>query len=962
MSEIENTAAIEATTNNNETTNMVEAPVEVEEEKIETVKINDEEEEVEDKIPAPETNDINELIQEENIVEDNNNGEKDEEFDEVIEEEVIQLNDSNEEVIVEEPIQQIEQPVEESIEESVEQPIEQQIEQPVEESIEEPVEQPIEQPIEEPIEQPAEEPIEQPIEQPIENIDNEIVKNELVEQTTIEQSQDDYFKESAPVEIPLPKPSVDDSIPLSEEANKSLLVRSNSDPSQIVPIEDDDTDYTSLSKEELIGKVLFFKEQCKIIKQETDKKITNSNDYIARLEEATEQRLERLRKQNQDDIDEIKKFSDQLIKNEKEKASTYVKNMKKSVDEEREVLRQIENDSRSRFQKEKEEKNEALVEINRLKSIINSLHNDVEDREVKIQNLEENNLNIFVQKDKELEQAINQIENERKHLREVSEENMALKEKINELNDELKQFKNESEIRNNQINILNGDNQQMHKKISSLTRKNEELNSLYEIKVDESASLKNEIERLNKHIDHMKRKKLNRLTGISPLTPNVVTPGSASYQDPNVSRCFSEYSAISNESFSKSMSSNKILDGLDRKASTALTNDQLSDVSLGYEQSTIIKEEVEESSIINNDGIVTMNNFTQGATEVEAVEGNNESSEINAVAVNGEEKPEQRTLVIDTNMTINNNGGDPAFNYQEEIPEMVEEDEEEIEEDTIMGAMVKPLVFHTNDQTYINFNENLKESYDRIYNTKLVKQCELEEIVQCLDLSGSYMGFFSKRKLLNGLKNNTVVIQKATAEGFKTLMLQDIEPECALCSLKYHNHDSTMLWYQFFFEDEKNSSHELICMFCRERLVTICNWYKYLSMITNRIIKHDIETIYINCLQLKENMYHARNGLTTDDNDNSVLSAVATNPRADIIPQRPAATADFTDVDIEGMPIGMESEIIKKSSFDSNSADSLTLKNNSEIIEGPPSTNGTKKRPSLCYNNNFQKKLSLTSL
>jgi len=354
-----------------------------------------------------------------------------------------------------------------------------------------------------------------------------------------------------------------------------------------------------------------------------------------------------------------------------------------------------------------------------------------------------------------------------------------------------------------------------------------------------------------------------------------------------------------------------------------------------------------------------MNNITPGVTtKVEAVEGNGESSEVN-VPVNGEEKPEQRTLVIDTNMTINNNGGDPAFNYQEEIPVMDDEDDE-LEDDTIMGSMVKPLVFHTNDQTFINFSENLKESYDRIYNTKLVKQCELEEIVQCLDLSGSYMGFFSKRKLLNGLKNNTIVIEKAPTESINNLMLQDIEPECALCSLKYHNHDETMLWYQFFFEDEKNSTHELICMFCRERLVTICNWYKYLSMIAKRIIKHDIETIYVNCLQLKENMYHARNGLTTDDNDNSVLNVVSTNSRPDIVQQNPAAVNDFTDVDIEGMNIG--GEVVKKTSFDSNSADSLTIKNNSETDASPSTTPTAKKRPSLCYNNNFQKKLSLTSV
>jgi len=799
-------------------------------------------------------------------------------------------------------------------------------------------------------------------------VKNEVEAVETFEEEVVQYSEPNEIKDETEVhtteEEEKPKEKLDDSIPLTQEANKALLVRSNSIPSQIAPLEADDIDYNTLSKEELVEKVLFFKEQCKIIKQESDKKIKNTNDYIVRLEEATEQRLDRLRKQNRDEIDEIKKISDQLIKNEKEKAETYVKNMKKSVDEERDVLRSIENDSRSRFQKEKEEKNEALVEVNRLKSIINSLHNDVEDRENKIQNLEEKNLSVFVQKDKELEQAINQIENERKHSKQVNEENKMLKEKINELNDELKQFKNESEIRNSQINLLNNDNQQMSKKITILTRKNEELNTLYEFKLDEAASLKAQIESLNNKIEHYRRKRHNRLNGISPLTPNNMnTPVSAF--DPNASRCFSEMSFISNpDSLNKSFNSNKILDALDdRKTSTANTNtDQLSDISLGYNEN----EEKDKDSVVNNDGIVTMSNITAGAPEVETVEivgGGDANNEIININNNDEEKPEQRTLVIDTNMAISNTGGDPAFNYQEsnmvvmeEEEENEDEEEDEDNEETIMGSMVKPLVFHTNDQTFINFNENLSEDYSKIYNTKLVKQCELEEIVQCLDLNGTFMGFFSKRKLLNGLKNNTVVIEKANTSNFQDLLIKEIEPECALCSLKYANNENTILWYKFFFEDEKTPEHEFICMFCRERLVTICNWYKYLSMISKKIVKHDVETIYINCLQLKENMYHARNGLTTDE-DNSILNVVSANPRQEIIAQRPG---DFIDVEIEN-----GNGLVKKMSFESttNSADSVTIKNNSEIIDlsQTSTTLPGNKRPSLCYNNTIQKKISISS-
>jgi len=770
-----------------------------------------------------------------------------------------------------------------------------------------------------------------------------VVEEEVIKQPAAESTESlPTYKEPIQEETPKVPENYYDIDTITNEANKDDYLKTKIEPDRSKSLDEDDkSHYANLSKDELIEKILYYKEQYSILKRDSDRKIKSSHDYIERLEKAMEKRIERLRKQNQDDIDEIKKFSDQMIKNEKEKANNYVQNMKKSVDDEREILRQIENDSRSRFKKEKEEKNEALVEINRLRSIINSLHNDVEDREVKIQNLEENNLNVFVQKDKELEQALNQIESERIQSRVVFEENVLLKEKVIELSDEIKQFRNESEIRNSQINLLNEDNKRMYKKVSSLTRKNEELTSLYEIKVDESASLKNEIERLSKTFDNIRRnRRMSRLPAFSPFAT----------QDGNSSRV-SEYSTLSGGR-------------PDRRTSMALTSDQLSDVSLSYDQSALNNKEEGKPEVdaqaTSNDGIVTVNDASEGATKVETVEGaSQQESEIN-LNLNGntERKP---SLVIDTNMTINNNGGDPVFNYQDDL----DDDELLDDEDTIMGAMVKPLVFHTNDLTFIDFSQNLKQSPGRIYNTKLVKQCELEEVVQCLDLTGSYMGFFTKRKLLSGLKNNIVVIQRATMRNITSPTLQqELLPECALCSLKYHNDDSSMLWYKFSFEDEGSSSYEFICMFCRERLVTICNWYKYLNMIAKRIIKHDIETMYINCLQLKENMYHARNGLTTDDNDSNLLNVVPTNLRPDISSQRPPVP-DFNDTDIEG--VNMEEEIVKASmdslSPHSNSVDSETLKNTSETAEGvvAPRTRRT-ARKSFCYNNTIQKKLDLTGI
>jgi len=231
-------------------------------------------------------------------------------------------NENEPEAVIEPPA---EAPIVEAEEQqSTEEPVEASVEQPLEEPVEDPIEEPIEESTEEPAEPTAEESVEPPVEQTVveevivnePNVNNNNNNDNEIVNTTTEQPVRVILQE--PEQIPdeeleeeKPKEKFDDSVPLIEEADKNLLIRSNSNPSQIASLEEEENiDYTTLSKEELIEKVNFLKDQCKIIKEETDKKIKNTNDYIVRLEEATEQRLERLRKQNQDDIDEIKQFSD----------------------------------------------------------------------------------------------------------------------------------------------------------------------------------------------------------------------------------------------------------------------------------------------------------------------------------------------------------------------------------------------------------------------------------------------------------------------------------------------------------------------------------------------------------------------------------------------------------------------------------------------------------------------------
>lgn len=783
---------------------------------------------------------------------------------------------------------------------------------------------------------------------------------------------------------------------IEEMVNTELATQFNGANNELNEwLEKENIDYSSLSKEELIKKINNYKEEFIQINKKSENKLRDTKSYIVRLEEATEQRLERMKKQNQEEIDEMKKISDKVIKIEKEKAQKYVIDIKKNVDDEREVLRQIEIDSRSRFQKEKEEKIEAHEEINRLNHVIAGLNEVIEGKNMELANLEEKNLSIFVQKEKEIEQVINQVDMEKQNyltacqkINELNNTIESLNDKIGELNDELCEFKNESKIRKSQLNLLNVENEQLQKKVKNLNQKNEELNNLYELQMDETSGLKSQIERLTTQLEHLKRKKIPRMSVLSPMTPFSACSnisGNSSFivnderrlsihssfsTDSSSGRRASKASVINEESFaSKSCDSielnSKITDIVEEPINE--TSDM---VIINKNENGPEEDHTNSVTTSNNDGIIKLND-DESTIPLEEIELN-DSNEIKDSQGMAAADKMLRSLTINTDITVNE---------EVEVEEDDEEEGEEInafeyEQQQMNGMVKKPLVYHPNNKMYINFCESLHEDYSKIYTTKLVKQCELEEIVQCLDFNGTYIGFFNKRKLLNGLKNNTLVIEKGNMDK---LVVDTAESElklveCVLCDTKCNINECNneqMNWYQFYYDDEKNSVSEWICMFCRERLVATCNWYKYLSMVQKKIIKQDIDSVYINCLHLKENMYHARNGLLNEEDSSLMTLSMANLSNNDEMNSSFSVKNmnEFVDININD-----ENDNNNTLDFDNSSNASTTIHNsefsdyqvmNTSNVSTPKDSNNNaypvRKRSSICYVNDISKKMSMSS-
>jgi hypothetical protein len=186
--------------------------------------------------------------------------------------------------------------------------------------------------------------------------------------------------------------------------------------------------------------------------------------------------------------------------------------------------------------------------------------------------------------------------------------------------------------------------------------------------------------------------------------------------------------------------------------------------------------------------------------------------------------------------------------------------------------------FRTDDAEYLDFVEKLKNP-SKIANAKFIKRCEAEEISGCLSFEGDYSGFFNNRKLWNNAKSGTILIEpfhknttttttttnnnnNSTTENILTVSQPRLTRlRCALCSLRQKERDEIVNWFKFKACDT-DPTYENICPYCRDKLANVCEWYSYLRLIQNKLIKKNPKLIYSDLLDIKRKLFYSKNGIT----------------------------------------------------------------------------------------------------
>jgi len=68
-------------------------------------------------------------------------------------------------------------------------------------------------------------------------------------------------------------------------------------------------------------------------------------------------------------------------------------------------------------------------------------------------------------------------------------------------------------------------------------------------------------------------------------------------------------------------------------------------------------------------------------------------------------------------------------------------------------------------------------------------------------------------------------------------------------------------WFKFK-ASENDSNYENICPYCREKLANVCEWYSYVRLIQNKMIKKNPKLIYSDLLDIKRKLFYSKNGIT----------------------------------------------------------------------------------------------------
>jgi len=619
----------------------------------------------------------------------------------------------------------------------------------------------------------------------------------------------------------------------------------------------------------------------------------------ARLEEEREvwRQIEQdARKRLQDERDEKNKIIEENKRLEK-----VIDNLKHQIEEEASnserfqlSVKQMLEEYEAKYKEEQENRKNAEEVIDRVLEKSRDFQENVEDLNFINRNLKENNRDLS----EKLAQAESKIEYKDKLIEE-------LKSKMGDLNFTIQILKEESETNIEKIRILSSETQNItdrsiqqinevreenvniYKLLDSTTKKYDELQTLYNVKEEEIESLKKRMEQMTKKFKRILRKNINK-TGSDSANTSPISSfglGNNSFEimsnisgikdisiDENDANNTNNISSINN-----SGNNNKVVR---KKASNASISSATLSISslLMSNQNDLnttpilpygINEPIKEEDEFEDEVIPDIDERERRSSK----DSNSSQNTNNSNTLSPEDGKELKKVIL------------PKLNIQTSNDQIIEtllsaqDSGDESDEDTddgeykginnndLSNIIEKRIMdFRTDNIEYLDFVDRLKVP-SKITNAKFIKRCETEEIAGCLSFEGEYSGFFNNRKLWNNAKSGTILIEPITKLASSSESSDDTAVvelpqystyKCSLCSLC--SSDITH-WFRFK-ASEADQTYEKICPYCREKLANVCEWYSYIRLIQNNMIKKNPKYIFSDLLDIKRKLFYSKNGIT----------------------------------------------------------------------------------------------------
>jgi len=629
-------------------------------------------------------------------------------------------------------------------------------------------------------------------------------------------------------------------------------------------------------------------EKYKELQAAHDQQLEEERDVWRQIEQDARKRLQNERDEKNRVIEENKRL-EKVIEKLKAQIEEEISNSERFQISVKQMLEEYE----IKYKEEQESRKNAEEVIDRVLEKSRDFQENVEDLNLLNETLKNSN--------RELSEQINNANSKIEYKDKLIEE---LKSKIGDLDFTIEILKEESENNIKKIKILSSETQNItdrsiqqinevkeenvsiYKLLDATTKKYDELQILYNVKEEEVELLKKKMEQMNKKFKRILRKNLIR-GELNSATSPIVNFANSSFEIANNSND-AIGKVIKETPILGEPNSNSVMDDVDDNSSNSSIHKHV--IRKKASNGSISSTTLSISSLLMTSNDINMTPILPYGMSETIKEEEEEDFEDEVIPeVPESEKPSETSSPVSIDSSNNKKKLElPKLTIQTSSDEIIEsilsaqdvsDDDTDDDTDTEYKPMndgelstiieKRTMDFRTDDAEYLDFVEKLKVP-SKISNAKFVKRCETEEVTGCLAFEGEYAGFFNNRKLWNNAKAGTILIEpinkKTTSSESSddTAVAEthnDAHYVCALCSLHQDNDNEMMNWFKFKACDT-DPNYENICPYCREKLANVCEWYSYIRLIQNKVIKKSPKLIYSDLLDIKRKLFYSKNGIT----------------------------------------------------------------------------------------------------